>query len=319
MVFVHHDYDDWMQLIWNDSISESWDSFASHQPRLLEQSWAYGQAMQRQGLGVQRARIMVNGECAGQAQFICRRLFGYVALAACSRGPVWTDRISPADRSKALLALKKTIPLRPVKAVIFSPSAADPAFQRADTGRLSQVITGDSTVLLDLRQDASELHRQLHGKWRNRLRQAERLDEVTLFTGQDPQRLQTLLVQEAQQRRSRKFHGLPLEFVNSYIDAHARPDHGYLICEASVRHQVQAGMLFLRHGRTATYHIGWLAEQARHLSLHNLLLWKGMLALQQAGVQWLDLGGINGEELSGISRFKLGTGGHAFTHPGTFF
>ena len=42
-----------MQLIWNDSIRETWDGFEAEQPRLLEQSWAYGQAMQQQGLSAQ--------------------------------------------------------------------------------------------------------------------------------------------------------------------------------------------------------------------------------------------------------------------------
>lgn len=308
-----------MQLIWNDSISETWDGFEAGQARLLEQSWAYGQAMQQQGLGVQRARFLVDGECVGQAQFITRRLLGYIGLASCSRGPVWSSRVGAPERAAALLALKKAVPLRPLRAVIFSPSAADPGFSPADTGRLSQVITGDSTVLMDLRQDASVLLARLQGKWRNRLRQAERLQGTDVWIGQDPARLQGLLSQEGQQRRARGFHGLPLEFVGSFVATQPRPEDAYLLCEARLEGRVQAAMLFLRHGQTATYHIGWLAPEARHLSLHNLLLWQGLLALQKAGVHWLDLGGINSEDLGGISRFKLGTGGLALTHPGTYF
>ena len=308
-----------MQLIWNDSIRETWDGFEAEQPRLLEQSWAYGQAMQQQGLGVQRARILIGGACVGQAQFITRRLLAYIGLASCSRGPVWSPQIGAEERAAALLALKKAVPLRPLRAVLFSPSAADPGFSPAETGRLSQVITGDSTVLLDLRQDAQSLLAGLQGKWRNRLRQAERLQDTEVFIGQDAERLQGLLAQEALQRRARRFHGLPLEFVQSFVASSPRPEDGYLICEARRQGRAQAAMLFLRHGQTATYHIGWLAAEAKHLSLHNLLLWQGLLALQQAGVRWLDLGGINSEDLGGISRFKLGTGGTALTHPGTYF
>lgn len=308
-----------MQLKWNDSIRETWDGFALDQPRLLEQSWAYGQAMAHQGLGVQRARILIDGQCLGQAQFITRRLFGLVSLASCSRGPVWAAQMTAAQRALALLALKQSISLRPLKAVMFSPSGADPHYSPADVGKLSQVITADATVLLDLRQEVSVLHSQLHGKWRNRLRQAQRLQGLEIFAGQNPAHLQQLLEHEAQQRRARRFHGLPLEFVRSFIDAHARPAEGHLLCNVSVGGHMQAAMLFLRHARTATYHIGWLDEQARHLSLHNLLLWTAMLELRRAGVHWLDLGGINSEDLAGISRFKLGSGGTALSHPGTFF
>ncbi len=308
-----------MQLIWNDSIRESWDGFAAAQPRLLEQSWAYGQAMQAQGLGVQRARILIDGRCIGQAQFITRRLLGYIGLASCSRGPVWLPDVGAQTRAAALLALKKSVPVRALRAVIFSPNGADPGLKPADTERLSQVITGDATVLLDLRQDTAALLAGLHGKWRNRLRQAERLQDTTVFAGQDPIRLQGLLAQEARQRHARRFHGLPLEFVQSFVGAQARAEDSYCLCEASHQGRPQAAMLFLRHGQTATYHIGWLDPDARQLNLHNLLLWRGLLALQQAGVHWLDLGGINSEDLGGISRFKLGTGGLALSHPGTFF
>ena len=128
-----------------------------------------------------------------------------------------------------------------------------------------------------------------------------------------------LLQHEAQQRRDKRFYGLPIEFVESFVACAPRSEDAYWLCEVSVEDEPLAAMLFLRHGNTATYHIGWLAPEARHLSLHNLLLWRGLLALQKAGVHWLDLGGINSEDLGGISRFKLGTGGLALTHPGTYF
>ena len=80
-----------------------------------------------------------------------------------------------------------------------------------------------------------------------------------------------------------------------------------------------AAMLFLLHGRGATYHMGWSNEVGRKLNVHNLLLWRAMAQLQAQGVELLDLGGVNTHDLPGISRFKLGTGGQVLTLAGTYF
>lgn len=313
-----HGYDQDMQLIWNASIRDTWDHFENTQPRLLEQSWAYGQAMQAQGLGVQRAQILIDGACAAQAQFITRRVLGYIGLATCSRGPIWSAQLSAQQRAQALKWLKRSIPIRPWRATLFSPSAADPHFSPADTGRLTQVITGDSTALVDLRQSEAQLRANLHGKWRNHLRQAEQ-HPLQVFCGTDTQRLATLLQHEAQQRRDKHFYGLPIEFVESFVACAPHSEDAYWLCEASVEDEPLAAMLFLRHGNTATYHIGWLDPRARSMNVHNLLLWRGLCDLKKQGVDWLDLGGVNTEGLAGISHFKLRVGGEKITHPGTFF
>jgi len=314
-----HRYDPDMQLIWNASIRESWDNFDHSQPLLLEQSWAYGQAMLGQGLGVQRAQVVVQGECMGQAQFITRRLLGYIGLASCSRGPVWREQLTPAQRAQSLKLLQQQLPIRPVRAALFSPSATVPGCCPADTGNLSQVITGDSSVLLDLRQSQSQLLANLEGKWRNRLRAAQRHTDLELFVGVDALRLSALLDREVQQRKAKGFHGLPMSFIESFVDSHLQAEQAYVLCEARRQDQPLAGMLFLRHGNCATYHLGWLAPIARQLNVHNLLLWQGMLHLRGLGLHWLDLGGVNSEDLGGISHFKLATGGQPITHPGTFF
>jgi lipid II:glycine glycyltransferase (peptidoglycan interpeptide bridge formation enzyme) len=80
-----------------------------------------------------------------------------------------------------------------------------------------------------------------------------------------------------------------------------------------------AGMLFLIHGRVASYHMGWADNEGRQLNAHNALLWQAMAYLQGEGMEVLDLGGVNTHDLPGISRFKLGTGGRAITLAGTYF
>jgi lipid II:glycine glycyltransferase (peptidoglycan interpeptide bridge formation enzyme) len=69
-----------------------------------------------------------------------------------------------------------------------------------------------------------------------------------------------------------------------------------------------ASMLFLVHGRVATYQIGWSGEEGRRLSAHQLCLWEAMRALREAGVRRLDLGTVDTDAAPGLARFKIGAG-----------
>ena len=71
---------------------------------------------------------------------------------------------------------------------------------------------------------------------------------------------------------------------------------------------MQAAMCFVRHGGTATYHMGWAADAARAQGVHGVMLWQAALALRAEGVGMLDLGQVDHEAAPGLARFKLGTG-----------
>lgn len=66
-------------------------------------------------------------------------------------------------------------------------------------------------------------------------------------------------------------------------------------------------MLFLRHGRGATYHIGHICPEGKSLCAHNLLLWQAANWLAACGHDWLDLGPLYAAA-PGLWRFKLRTG-----------
>ena len=91
-----------------------------------------------------------------------------------------------------------------------------------------------------------------------------------------------------------------------------------LILQAEAQGERIAAMLFLIHGSTATYHVGWSNDAGRAANAHNLLLWRALIALQENGIATLDMGGINTRSLPGISRFKIGSGGAVTTYAGTF-
>jgi lipid II:glycine glycyltransferase (peptidoglycan interpeptide bridge formation enzyme) len=69
-----------------------------------------------------------------------------------------------------------------------------------------------------------------------------------------------------------------------------------------------AAMLFFRHGRTATYQVGWSDAAGRAASAGPVLMWHAMLALQATGAEMIDLGLADPRTAPGLARFKLGTG-----------
>jgi hypothetical protein len=180
-------------------------------------------------------------------------------------------------------------------------------------------MTGYSTVLLDLKQSLPSLKAGLEGKWRNRLNKALATEKIRFHVQPSLKRCEWLLGKEMDQREAKKFHGLPTNFVQAYIAAAAVPRQTFVVAYAELGKNTVAGMLFLMHGRVASYHMGWADEEGRQLSAHNALLWESVIYLQNLGIEVLDLGGVNTHDLPGISRFKLGTGGRAITLAGTYF
>jgi hypothetical protein len=308
-----------MEVIWNPDAAAQWQEFHAAHQGSLQQAWAYGDALRQLGVVIHRAMLMQDGQVLGLAQFQCRRLAGYIGLASCSRGPVWSAQASAAQRRQAMGLLKRGIPTRGWRATVFSPEEAVDAMDPAQVRGLYRVMTGYSTVVIDLQQPEETLRACLDGKWRNRLVRAQGMVGLQVHVRASPKEAQWLLERENQQRQTRGFHALPTDFVQAYIGAHADRSQAFVVATAVQGRHTLGAMLFLLHGSVATYHIGWADEQGRQLNIHNLLLWQAMLALRAQGLARLDLGGINTRALAGISRFKLGTGGQVLTLAGTYF
>ena len=79
-----------------------------------------------------------------------------------------------------------------------------------------------------------------------------------------------------------------------------------------------SGILVFKHGTTATYYVGWNSKEGRRLNANNLLLWSALRELKGRGVKWLDLGGVDGASMPGVSRYKIGLGGNLYTLAGSY-
>jgi hypothetical protein len=251
------------------------------------------------------------------AQFILRRWGSVLSMALCSRGPVWLKAMSAQDKAHVYKSIRKSLPLKGLRLVLITPEEL-----RSESLGLSpwrRVMTSYATVMLDLKQSPQDLRAGLDAKWRNRLVAAEASELKVQRMGSNPGQYRWLLDQEEAQRQQRGFAGLPLPFFDAYIQSRKQPDKTVLTMRADLGRERVAAMMFLQHGQAATYQVGWSNELGRQLNAHNLLLWQAIAALQQRGIQVLDLGGINTARSAGIARFKIGTGGEVLQLAGTYF
>lgn len=308
-----------MNVRWERLPQAEWEEFHAAHQGALQQAWAYGEALSVLDVRMQRAMVWDDGRLLAIAQFMCKRMLGYISLASCTRGPVFLPELSPDQRADIYKLLRQSMPLPRLRVTLFSPDCTADRLDPAEMRGMSRVMTGYATVLLDLKMPLPALRAQLDGKWRNRLNKALSNDKLRVHVQPSLKRCEWLLGQELAQREAKKFHGLPTDFVQAYIAAAADPRQAFVVAYAELGKNTLAGMLFLIHGRVASYHMGWACEEGRQLNAHNALLWQAMVYLQDQGIEVLDLGGVNTHDLPGISRFKLGTGGRAVTLAGTYF
>jgi len=305
-----------MKLFWDDFDAADWDRHHAAAGAALQQDWAYGSCMKAMGVACLRVRVEADGRTVAQAQFIGRRIAGLVSVVLCSRGPVWTEPLSAADKAEVYRQLRASLPVRRPRFAFFTPEE-----EAGDTLGLSswrRVMTGYSTVTLDLGQSREQLRAGLESKWRNRLVAAEAAGLTVQRLGANPAQYRWLLEQEDAMRDQRGVQGLPSGFIERYIQARKSAAHTVLTLRADHQGERVAAMMFLLHGTAATYQVGWSNDAGRQHNAHNLLLWQAIEALQQRGVRLLDLGGVNTQRSAGIARFKLGTGGRVLTLAGTY-
>jgi hypothetical protein len=300
----------------------SWRRLDQSAPLPLQQHPAYGLALQPYGLTCTQAEFYNGAHFLGQTLLAHRKFFGLIKAATCFRGPMWADaNITDAQKQAALKELQQNHSKWRWKFLTVMPELADTQTSKnlMKSAGFRRVMTGFSTIWLDLALAEQTLRANLTGKWRNQLKGAEKSDLQISIGGKKPHQYSWLLEKEAEQRSNRGYHAVPLGFVPNFLHA-STPKSGSSVLSVSAlsgKRKV-AGALFLLHGNSATYHIGWAGVEGRKYNAQNLVLWHSMLALKEAGIRYLDLGGLNTASIAGIARFKLGLGAPPLTLVGGY-
>lgn len=303
-----------IQLDWESPDEVTWRQRLSACGRsTVFQSWSWGAAQEAVGEAtVRRAYILKNGRPVGLMQIFDARRLGLFTLGSLIRGPLFFHPVMPEDRISAMREAMKSYPMTRLKRLSLLPEIPDgPAVQAMmSTAGFHPALGGYDTVWLDLRQSLDALRAQFRQNFRNQLRRAEALD-TDVRQIDDPRRL---LDHYDTHRRTRHYSG------PSGAMLAALPDQDLLCLQAfgGDGETMIAGVLFVLHGRAATYQVGWITSEGRQVHAHNLLLWRALPELVRRGIQHLDLGGLDWSKAPGVAHFKTGLGGETFSLPGTF-
>ncbi len=303
---------------------------------VLEQSWCYGEAVAAASNGkVQPERwlIRLRGDAVAMAQVFTRRIGPLGQYVRLVRGPLFAPGLDRASRDAALALIRARYPWRRRCLLWWLPElngGSDSENAMAQLG-MRPMVTGYSSIRLDLTPPLERLRSQLDGKWRNTLKTAEKsallMEVASRAEGSWHDDAFTALMGEHDEHRlDNRFLGPDAVFYSAFADAvggHRSADEDALLLWAHAglhlgKVRPIAGILVLRHGRGATYAMGWSNEAGRLVKAHYRLIWRAVAELKSRGVTQFDLGGVDTERGAGVARFKLGLGGEVFTLAGSF-
>lgn len=305
--------DDKCIIHWNTASAPEWTKHLEGAGLVAyQQHYAYGEVAKALGAKVLRAVIEYDGEPVAVVQLLKRRVLGVFNITAALRGPIWLNEVSDEVKARCYESLKSEIPRKFPSFVFISPASDDSGVLQ---GR--RVMTGYSTVIIDLTKPEEELLADMDGKWRNRLKAAQKNSLVIKAVSPKPEKYEWLLKKEAEQAGKVGYLGLGAGFVQKFQAAEGKDS--LLILRVEHEGETIGAVMMIIHGNHATYHIGWSNEQGKKLGAHNLLMWEVIRKLKQRNVTALDLGGVNTENHgAGIARFKLGLCNNLVQLPGTY-
>ncbi len=303
-----------LHIVYNECWQKQWRQWLVSAPRAaLEQSWCYGAAMQNYfGTKIEHGVIYKAKKPVALVQIMRK-----AGLSQLMRGPVLLDRLTTEEIQQIYTLIRARYGWRRDGFLFWTPELESTPENIAllKQCRLWRLQKGYKTIWLDLQQD--NLRENLQGKWRNQLHKAER-NNIVVKHAKSSEQQAWLLQQYATFRKSRKMAAPSGRFMETTFKAfQLQKDAMPLI--AYQDNQAIAGILVLKHGQCATYHMGVTTNAGRKSYAHNILLWHAMQHLQQQDIHWLDMGGLDDKKMAGISRFKRGVGGTEITLAGLYF
>ena len=263
--------------------------------------------------------IYFHGQPVGLVQVQRRRLLGPIAQCALYRGPLWIYDTVPGQMQKIVLRLlRQRYAAYRGKTFVFHPELDDNDNHRNQLKSCGFVRTDDgySTIWVDLRQEPADIRRGLRPKWRNNLNQAERAG-LDVDVDHKGDHLNWLLALHTNDMAERNYIGPSAGLIRN-LQRLGQPTEMIQVLRAVHGNRAIAGILLARHGKAATYLVGWTGDEGRSKRAQHLLLWRAMEHLKASGISWFDLGGHNDGSAAGIARFKSGLGGTPANLVGTY-
>lgn len=283
----------------------------------ITQDWAYGEVKENaDGWCLERYIIKVDQSDVGIIQVLSKKVLGRSIVYRVNKGPILIEDYNNVENE--LLAMKELY--KRIKHpslffyVPFSPMSGSSYIKTIQAGWKNWDIYGFPTGTIDLSFSEEELRKNLDSKWRNQLKSSEKygyeLKSGTISFSE-------LLRKYAEEQKDKSFTGVSEKMLIEMSNSVDRPLRIYYVEDDDGN--LLAFDIFYRHGKDATYYVGWNSEDGRRKYMNNFLLYHSAIALKNEGVEILDLGGIEYIHTESIAKFKDGLNPVHFRQMGEFY
>lgn len=164
------------------------------------------------------------------------------------------------------------------------------------------------TFVVDVAAPVEELRKRLDGKWRNKLKQAER-NKLTVTSGEGTEEYAVFNKIYSEMRKRKAFETTvdaeEFERIQEALGTSQRMH--VLICHD--KGIPVAGLVASAMGNGAIYLLGATSDEGLNSRGAYLLQWTLIHWLKERGIRWYDLGGIDPEGNPGVYQFKKGFSG----------
>lgn len=304
------------QIDWMDSPNDAWrDVWARVRRPPLLQDPCYIRAMAiLQQQTMRFGLITRDGAALGVVSVLeAKAIGGLLHALILDRGPCWLPQAGGMQDWKDFLrAMDATAPLRPLRKrrlMLELPDSPAASAMVAGMGwpRLA-ALKPYQTMWLSLAGDVADWRARLRPDFRQRLNKADRAG-LTIDWDDTGTALPWLLQEYAADKGARGYAGPRPETILALCAAFG-PTGQLRIARVLKDGTPVAGGLFFLHGRAATYQIGVVLSAGRAACANHFLMWQAMQTLRKAGIDDIDLGGINDANgMAGVNAFKQALGG----------
>ena len=167
-----------LSIFWGGVRARQWDAWIERiDVTPIEQTWSYGQAFAGSTpYSPVHGVVYKKKSPIAIVQIIEWKLLNLIRIAKIVRGPLFFDGISYQDKARVLTMVRQRYSLRRLDFLLWTPelSMNDPVAEKLKNLGLREVVSGYSSVVLDLQNEEDELLDQMDGKWRNQLKKAQK-------------------------------------------------------------------------------------------------------------------------------------------------
>ena len=221
--------------------------------------------------------IHFEGKPVGLVQVQTRKWLPFLTTCRIYRGPLWIYDEIPGEMLKLVLGMiRQRYQLRRGQPLMFHPELPDdPATrQRMSATGFRRWSEGYESVWLDLTPGPDALH--VPGCMASGATNCARLNGTTSCwkrKHRPESRFDWLMEHYLEDKIARNYRGPSPAFLRAMHGASA--DRSPLVVLRALHGgKPVAGVLLVRHGRAATYQVGWTDERGRAVRAHHFLLWQ---------------------------------------------